>query len=62
MCSVHNEKLSQLVERVKAMPEADAEILEVFLAGFRAGRQITDREAEEKKPRPMGVRARNFDF
>lgn len=56
MCNVHNEKLSQLVETVKAMPEADAEILEVFLAGFRAGRQITDRDAEEKKARPIEVR------
>lgn len=56
MCNVHNEKLSQLVERVKTLPESDAEILEVFIAGFRAGRQLSEREAEEKKPRPVEPR------
>lgn len=56
MCNVHNEKLAQLVETVKTMPEAEAEILEVFIAGFRAGRQVTEKEAEEKKARSVEVR------
>ena len=44
---MYNEKISQIIETVKTMPDKEANILEVFLAGFRAGKQVSIRETKE---------------
>lgn len=41
MCS---EKRQQVIESVKNMTDREADILAVFVAGFRAGRQTAERE------------------
>lgn len=46
-----SEKTLKLIETVKGMSDWEADILEVFLAGFRAGRQGAGKEGE---PGPSG--------
>lgn len=41
-----NEKTRNLIEAVREMTEHEAGILEVFLAGFRAGKQASGKERE----------------
>lgn len=35
---MYNEKKLQIIENIKNMPDKEADILEVFVAGFRAGK------------------------
>lgn len=41
MCS---EKKRQIIEKIKNMTDKEADILEVFIIGFRAGKQTIDKE------------------
>lgn len=45
---MQSEKTSQIIETIKAMPEKEADILEIFIAGFRAGKQTMVKERKEE--------------
>lgn len=48
MCS---EKKKQVIENIKKMPEKEADIVEVFVAGFRAGKQTAKASLESEQSR-----------
>lgn len=60
---MQDEKTEKIIEAVKNMTDREADILEVFLAGFRAGKQVSDREAgpedAQKHSRTAQAAARN---
>lgn len=39
-------KTLQVIECIKDMPDREADILEIFIAGFRAGKQTQRKEME----------------
>lgn len=41
---MRDEKTVKIIEAVKSMTDREAEILEVFISGFRAGKQVSGRE------------------
>ncbi|MCI9330898.1 MAG: hypothetical protein HFG05_01830 [Oscillibacter sp.] len=41
---MQSEKASKIIAAVKALPDQDADILEAFLAGLRAGKRAGDPE------------------
>lgn len=41
-------KKLQIIESIKNMPDKEADILEVFVAGFRAGKMTTMNEVKQK--------------
>lgn len=45
-------KKLQIIESIKNMPDKEADILEVFVAGFRAGKMITMAENADKQFNP----------
>ena len=44
-------KMIQIIESIKNMPDQEADILEVFVAGFRAGKITTMAEFGYEQPR-----------
>lgn len=44
-------KKIQIIESIKNMPDHEADILEVFVAGFRAGKMTTMAELGCEQPR-----------
>lgn len=44
-------KKLQIIESIKNMPDKEADILEVFVAGFRAGKMTTMAELELEQTR-----------
>ncbi len=45
---MHSEKTLQVIESIRNMSDKEADILEVFVAGFRAGRQTMKRDMENR--------------
>lgn len=43
---MNNKKTLQIIESIKSMPDREADILEIFIAGFRAGKQSMIKEIE----------------
>lgn len=43
---MYNEKTLHVIESIKNMPDREADILEIFIAGFRAGKQTQRTEME----------------
>lgn len=41
---MYNQKTLQIIELVKNMPNKEADILEIFIAGLRAGKQFVKTE------------------
>lgn len=39
---MQDEKTVKIIEAIKSMTDREADILEVFLSGFRAGKQISE--------------------
>ena len=50
---MRDEKAEKIIEAVKNMTDHEADILEVFLSGFRAGKRISDGEAERAVSKKM---------
>lgn len=48
---MYSEKKMQVIENIKNMPEKEADIVEVFVAGFRAGKQTMKASLETELPR-----------
>ena len=44
--SMYSEKKQQIIEKIKNMTDKEADILEVFIVGFRAGKQTIEKELE----------------
>ena len=43
---MYSEKKQQIIEKTKNMTDKEADILEVFIVGFRAGKQTIEKELE----------------
>ena len=43
-----NEKTVKIIEAVKNMTDHEADILEVFISGFRAGKQVSGQEIRDE--------------
>ncbi len=50
-------KKIQIIECIKNMPDQEADILEVFVAGFRAGKMTTMAELGYEQPRNPPMQA-----
>ncbi|EET62388.1 hypothetical protein BRYFOR_05423 [Marvinbryantia formatexigens DSM 14469] len=46
---MYSKKKLQVIENVKNMPNKEADILEVFMSGFRAGKQSVITEMENNQ-------------
>lgn len=60
-------KKLQIIESIKNMPDKEADILEVFVAGFRAGKMITmaenaDKQFNPDKPEEMTLYQLSLNF
>ena len=53
-------KKIQIIESIKNMPDQEADILEVFVAGFRAGKMTTMAELGYEQPRNPQCRRLNY--
>ena len=49
-----SEKMVYLIETVQNMPEWEVAMLEIFLAGFRAGKRLAGREKPVSAPSGAG--------
>ena len=51
---MHGNKTLQVIEEIKNMPDKEADILEVFIIGFRAGKQSAraERDIEQSSKPP----------
>lgn len=47
---MYSEKKLQVIENVKSMSNKEADILEVFIAGFKAGKKSIKEELEIESP------------
>ena len=45
---MQNEKTVKIIEAVRNMTDHEADILEVFLSGFRAGKQVSAQETRNE--------------
>lgn len=45
---MQSEKTASIIETVRNMSEHEADILEVFISGLRAGKQVSTQEAGEE--------------
>lgn len=45
---MQNEKTLNVIEAVKNMTDREADILEVFLSGFRAGKQVSGQKTRSE--------------
>ena len=45
---MQNEKTVKIIEAVRNMTDHEADILEVFLSGFRAGKQVSAQETRKE--------------
>lgn len=52
---MYNEKKLQIIENIKNMPDKEADILEVFVAGFRAGKVSIMAELGIEQPREFSM-------
>ncbi len=52
---MQDEKTAKIIEAVKNMTDLEADILEVYISGFRAGQQVPRQEMEP--PIPQAARA-----
>jgi len=64
---VQSVKKLQIIESIKNMPDKEADILEVFVAGFRAGKMITmaenaDKQFNPDKPEEMTLYQLSLNF
>nr|WP_325182386.1 hypothetical protein [uncultured Oscillibacter sp.] len=41
---MRDEKAAEMIETVKNMTDREADILEVFISGFQAGKQVSGKE------------------
>lgn len=46
---MYSEKTLQVIESIKNMPDKEADILDVFVAGFRAGKQSMKTELASER-------------
>lgn len=44
---MNSQKTSQIIESIKSMTDSEADILEIFIIGFRAGRNSKNESAEQ---------------
>lgn len=45
---MRDEKTTKVIEAVKSMTDREADILEVFLSGFRAGKQVSGQNVRKE--------------
>ena len=51
---MQDEKTVKIIEAVRNMSDREADILEVFLLGFQAGKQVTGKKLKIPAPRGDG--------
>ncbi|MDE7243928.1 MAG: hypothetical protein K2O18_08130 [Oscillospiraceae bacterium] len=54
---MQNEKTVKIIEAVRNMTDHEADILEVFLSGFLAGKQVSGQESRKESAISQAVRA-----
>ncbi len=54
---MQDEKTAKVIEAVKNMTDLEADILEVFISGFRAGQQVPGQEVRKEPPISQAARA-----
>ena len=54
---MQDEKTVKIIEAIRNMTDREADILEVFLSGFRAGKQVSCQEIREEPAISQAVRA-----
>lgn len=54
---MQDEKAVKIIEAVRNMTDHEAGILEVFISGFRAGKQVSSQEIREGPAIPQTIRA-----
>lgn len=54
---MQDEKSVKIIEAIRNMTDREADILEVFISGFRAGKQISGQEIREEPAIVQTVRA-----
>lgn len=45
---MQNEKTAKIIEAIRNMTDREADILDVFISGFRAGKQVSGQEIREE--------------
>lgn len=54
---MQNEKTVKIIEAVKNMTDHEAAILEVFISGFRAGKQVSGQDIRDETAISQAARA-----
>ena len=54
---MQDEKTVKIIEAVRNMTDHEADILEVFLSGFRAGKQVSGQEIRKEPAISQATRA-----
>lgn len=54
---MQNKKAEQIIEAVRNMTDHEANILEVFISGFRAGKQASDKKSGDGQAIPSMTKA-----
>lgn len=54
---MQDEKTVKIIEAIRNMSDRDADILDVFISGFRAGRQVSEQEIRNEPAISQTVRA-----
>ena len=54
---MQDEKTVKIIEAIRNMTDHEADILEVFISGFRAGKQVAAQEVRNEAAISQAVRA-----
>lgn len=54
---MQDEKTVKIIEAIRNMTDREADILEVFISGFRAGKQVSGQKTRDEPAIPQAVRA-----
>lgn len=54
---MQDEKTAKIIEAIHNMSDREADILDVFISGFRAGKQVSGREISDEPAASQTARA-----